>query len=248
MSIEQLQENGLTGPFELADKSLVDAVCEVGIELQALQRQENIVRQLAGQEPQFRTKIDRHMEFKVMRDLCLDDNVKSVVSEHFGNDLFIWGSVFQLKSEGVSENIWHHDRAYENGRDQVNLYDTSNHFSILFALTDIGYGAGRIEYVKGSHQPIDGWNRDMRFVKEVPELVHDRIGTLTMERGQFTVFHSQIMHRSLPFEYGEPRISLAVRLARKGTQIPDYYPQNPNPAAETQGIARFIPSATFDFN
>ena len=130
MSIEQLQENGLTGPFELADKSLVDAVCEVGIELQALQRQENIVRQLAGQEPQFRTKIDRHMEFKVMRDLCLDDNVKSVVSEHFGNDLFIWGSVFQLKSEGVSENIWHHDCAYENGRDQVNLYDTSNHFTV----------------------------------------------------------------------------------------------------------------------
>ena len=57
MSIEQLQQYGLTGPFELADKSLVDAVCEVGIELQALQRQENIVRRLAGQEPQFRTKI-----------------------------------------------------------------------------------------------------------------------------------------------------------------------------------------------
>ena len=248
MALEQLQEYGLTGPFDLADKSLVDDVCTIGIELQALQRQQNIVLQLAGQEPQFRTKIDRHMEFKAMRDLCLDDNVKAVVSEHFGDNLFIWGSVFQLKSEGVSENIWHHDRAYENGRDQITLYDTTNHFSILFALTDIGHGAGRIEYVKGSHQPIDGWNRDIRFMKQVPDMLNDRIETLTMKRGEFVVFHSQIMHRSLPFEYGEPRISLAVRLARKGTEIPEYYPQNPNPAAETQGIARFKPSETFSFN
>jgi len=248
MSLEQLQENGLTGPFDLADKSLVDVVCEVGIELKALQRQQNIVLELAGQEPQFRTLIDRHMEFKAMRDLCLDDNVKSVVSEHFGNDLFIWGSVFQLKSEGTSENIWHHDRAYENGRDQINLYDTTNHFSILFALTDIGEGAGRIEYVRGSHKPIEGWNRDMRFLKEVPEMLHEWIGTLTMKRGEFVVFHSQIMHRSLSFEYGEPRISLAVRLARKGTEIPDFYPQNPNPAAWDQKVARFNQSATFSFN
>ncbi len=248
MSVEQLQKDGLTGPFELADKSILEAVCEVATELKALQRQQNIVLQLAGQPPQFRTLIDRHMEFNVMRDLCLDGNVKSVVSDHFGNDLFIWGTVFQLKSEGVSENIWHHDRAYENGRDQVDLHDTKNHFSILFALTDIGEGAGRIEYVKGSHQPIDGWNRDLRFMKKVPELVHDRIGSLTMEKGQFVVFHSSIMHRSLPFEYGEPRISLAVRLARKGTVIPEHYPQNPNPAADQQGIARFNPSATFSFN
>lgn len=96
MSIEQLQQYGLTGPFELADKSGLDAVCEVAIELKALQRQQNIVLKLAGQESQFRTLIDRHMEFSAMRDLCFDANVQSVVSEYFGNDLFIPSATFSF--------------------------------------------------------------------------------------------------------------------------------------------------------
>ncbi len=35
---------------------------------------------------------------------------------------------------------------------------------------------------------------------------------------------------------------------RKGTEVPDYYPQNPNPAAVDQKVARFNQSAIFSFN
>tara|TARA_E500000331_G_scaffold341308_1_gene373554 strand:- start:3396 stop:3809 length:414 start_codon:yes stop_codon:yes gene_type:complete len=136
MSLDELQQQGLTGPFELADKSKVDAV---GEELKALQTQQNRVLALSGKPPQFRTMIDRHAEFDAMRELFADANLKSVITEHFGSDLFLWGSVFQIKTEGVGENIWHDDRAFENGNDQLNLYDTSNHFTVLFALTDLGY-------------------------------------------------------------------------------------------------------------
>lgn len=88
--------------------------------------------------------------------------------------------------------------------------------------------AGRIEYLKGSHGPIAGFDRDIaRHIEEVPEVVQDRVAPLPLEKGQFVVFHSSVLHRSLAFEGGEGRISLAARLARNGTEIPRYGAANP---------------------
>tara|TARA_E500000331_G_scaffold341308_1_gene373553 strand:- start:3072 stop:3329 length:258 start_codon:yes stop_codon:yes gene_type:complete len=85
-------------------------------------------------------------------------------------------------------------------------------------------------------------------MKEVPEFLGDRVEPVTLKQGEFAVFHSGLMHRSLPFRAGEKRVTLAVRLAKNGTLIPEEYPQNPNPASERQGIAHFDPSATIAVN
>ena len=265
MSIAQLQQDGLAGPFELADKSILDAVSEVAIELQALQRAQNLLASLAEQEDQQRhtTLINRHMAFGAMRKLFLDANLQSVVSDYFGKDLLLWQTKFFPKYEGVGENKWHHDRIVENGSDPIDIYDTSNHFSFVVALTDLGMDHGRLEYVKGSHLPIDGLDRDMpRLFEEMPEVVHDRITPLPLKRGEFALFHSSLLHRSLayghseedwrPGYFGAPnpelrrnadirsgRISLAARLARKGTDIPERY--GSNPAGLSQAIAEPVP-------
>ena len=104
------------------------------------------------------------------------------------------------------------------------------------ALTDIDMNAGRIEYVRGSHLPIDGFDRDIpRHFLEVPEVVQDRVTPLPLKRGQFVLFHSTLLHRSLAFGDGEGRISMAARVARTGTQIPEYGAANP--AGGAQGVA-----------
>ena len=265
MSIDQLHQDGLAGPFELADKSILDAVCEVAIELQLLQRQQNVLAKLAGQEDQLRhtTLINRHMAFKPIQELFLDASLQSVVSKCFGKDLLLWQTKFFPKYSGVGENKWHHDRIIENGNDPINIYDTSNHFSFVIGLTDLEMDHGRIEYVKGSHLPIDGLDREMpRLFHEMPEVVHDRITPLTLKRGQFALFHSAVLHRSLayghseenwrPGYFGAPdpelrrdadvrsgRISLAARLARKGTVIPERF--GSNPAGAAHGIAEPVP-------
>lgn len=262
MSIAQLRQDGLAGPFELADTSGLDAVCEVAIELKALQRQQNRLARLAGKEDlqRWTTLINRHMTFDVMRQLFLDANLQSVVAECFGTDLLLWQTSFFLKYEGVSENKWHHDRQFENGTDPIDIYDTSNHFSFVVALTDLGMDQGRIEYVRGSHLPIDGFDRDMpRISSELPEVVHDRITPLPLKRGQFAVFHSSLLHRSLAYGHREVdwrpgffgaqapetwpmqdgRISLAARLVRNGTEIPER--SGSNPAGATQAIAEPVP-------
>jgi len=144
--------------------------------------------------------IDRHMDIKVLQDLFFDANLKAEVAENFGTDLFLWRSNLFYKHQGdrdglgTGENKWHHDRHFENGDAPLNIYDASNHFTILLALTDVGMDAGRVEYVKGSHQPIEGFNRDIpRHIQEVPEVVQDRVTPLPLERGQFVLFHSSLL-------------------------------------------------------
>ena len=124
----QLQRDGLTGPFELADKSLLEAVSEVAIALQALQRAQNSLAALAGQELRHTTLINRHMAFNVVGELFRDTNLQSVVAACFGRDLVLWQTKFFPKYEGVGENRWHHDRIVENGDDPIRVYDTSNHW------------------------------------------------------------------------------------------------------------------------
>ena len=264
-SIDQLQQDGLAGPFELADKSLLDDLCEVALALELLQGRQNAAARMAGRKDwqRWTTIINRHMAFKPMQDLFRDANLQSVVAEHFGKDLVLWQTKFFTKFEGVGENYWHHDRIIENGDDPINLYDTTNHFSFVIALTDLGAEHGRLEYIKGSHKSIDGLDRDMpRIFDEMPEVVIDRITPLTFKRGQFAIFHSAVLHRSLayghreedwsPNYFGTPdpalrskadvrsgRISLAARLARRDTVIPEK--SGANPAGPPDAIVEPMP-------
>ena len=242
MSAAQLARDGLSGPHDLADKSNLDKVCEVALELKALRRQQNRVAAVAELENAYPNPfIDRHMDIGCIRDLYFDANLQSVVASLFGTDLFLWRTNFFVKNQqdrdgrGTGENIWHHDRHFESGNAPIDLYDTSNHFTALIALTDVGMNAGRLEYLKGSHRPIEGFDRDIaRHIKEVPEVVEDRVTPLPLAKGEFVVFHSSVLHRSLAFAGGEGRVSLAARLARSGTEIPRYGGANPAGGAQAR--------------
>ena len=229
MSVDQLRRDGLAGPFELADKTGLDAARDAVFEFKALRRQQLLAAKKTDTNNSYvNPLIDRHMDSSVIRGVYFDANVQAAVSELFGKDLYIWRSNFFVKSDGTGQNKWHHDRHFENGDAPINLYDTSNHFTITVALTDIGMDEGRIEYVKGSHQPIDGFDRDIpRHLDEVPEVVQDRVTPLPLKRGQFVLFYGSLLHRSLAFGHGSRRVSMAARLVRAGTKIPPYGSANP---------------------
>lgn len=239
MSVDQLRRDGLAGPFELGDKRGLDAARDAVFEFKALRRQQRLKTQETGTNTTYANPlIDRHMDVDVIRDLYFDTNVQSVVTELLGENLSIWRSNFFVKSDGTGQNKWHHDRHFEDGDAPIDLYDTRNHFSITMALTDIGMDEGRLEYVKGSHRPIAGFDRDIpRHLDEVPEAVRDRVTPLPLKRGQFVLFHGSLLHRSLAFGHGNRRVSMAARLVRTGTRVPPY--GSPNPAGGA--IARAEP-------
>ncbi|MAI42991.1 MAG: phytanoyl-CoA dioxygenase family protein [Candidatus Azotimanducaceae bacterium] len=270
MSNAQLERDGLAGPFMLADTSTLDQVSEIATELEYLQAQQNKLARLSGQQDLMRwtTLLNRHMAFQVVQDVLNDTSIHSVVADCFGTNLILWQTKFFPKYPGVGENYWHHDRIIENGNDPINVYDTTNHFSFVIALTDLGTEAGRLEYIRGSHKPIEGLDRDMpRIFDDMPEVAVERITPLTLKKGEFAVFHSQVLHRSLayghkeedwsPNYFGKPnpelrgkadkrsgRISLAARLARKDTIIPEK--SGANPAGATRAIAEPMPYYSLD--
>jgi len=229
MSVDQLRRNGLAGPFELADKTGLDVARDAVFEFKARRRQQRLAAQESETDSTYLNPlIDRHLDVDVLRDLYFDANVQSTVAELFGKDLFIWRSNFFVKSDGTGQNKWHHDRHFEDGDAPLDLYDTSNHFTITMALTDVGMDEGRIEYLKGSHQPIDGFDRDIpRHIDEVPAVVQHRVTPLPLKRGQFVLFHGSLLHRSLAFGEGNRRVSMAARLLKAGTKIPPYGSANP---------------------
>ena len=228
MAVEQLQRDGLAGPFELADKSGLDAARDAVFEFKALRRKQVLAQKAGENNTYVNPLIDRHLDVAAIRTLYFDSNVQSTIAELFGRDLYIWRSNFFVKSDGTGQNKWHHDRHFENGDAPIRIYDTSNHFTITMALTDIGMDEGRIEYLRGSHQPIDGWDRDIpRHIDEVPAVVKDRVTPLPLKKGQFVLFYGSLLHRSLAFGEGNRRVSMAARLVRAGTKIPPYGSANP---------------------
>ena len=99
MSMDQLQRDGITGPHELADKSGLEAACDVVRELKALQRQQNIVARLTGLPNEApNPMIDRHMDIDVIRNLYFDDNLQAALAEHFGNVFSSGGPTFSSRA------------------------------------------------------------------------------------------------------------------------------------------------------
>ena len=231
----RLQKEGLSDTYQLADQSTLDEACEVVAELNTGTR----------------ALMDRHLDVPVIKDLFFDKKLQAVVAENFGTDLFLWRSNFFAKGEGYPQISWHHDRHFEDGDAPIDIYNTDNHFSILIALTDIDRDAGGVEYMKGTHKSVDGFDRDLpRHIGDTPEIVADRVTELPLKKGEFVVFYSSLLHRSLAFGEGEGRVSMVGRLARQGTRFPQVGAPNPAGGAQTEAepIAKFKESSKIPFN
>ncbi len=231
---DQWQQDGLAGPFELADQSRVDAARDEVYRLKVLRRAQLEAQRAGKPGSDVNPLLDRHMDVEVIRAVFFDANLQAAVADLAGKDLFIWRTNFFVKSDGTGQNKWHHDRHFENGDAPIDIFETSNHFTLTIALTDIGMDQGRLEYIRGSHLPIDGFNRDIpRHFLDAPDVVQDRVTPLPLRRGEFVLMHSSLLHRSLAFDQGERRASMAARLARVGTAIPAYGAPNPAGGAQT---------------
>ncbi|MYD43437.1 MAG: phytanoyl-CoA dioxygenase family protein [Gammaproteobacteria bacterium] len=235
--LNQLASDGVAGPLALADKSKLDQARDAVFALKARRRaQLQRERETGTTNTEPNPLLDRHLDIPVLHDLYFDANLQAAVKLAFGTNLFVWRTNFFVKSDGTGQNKWHHDRHFENGREPISLYDTSNHFTITIALTDIDLDQGRLEYVRGSHKEIEGFDRDIpRHFLEAPAVIEDRVTPMPLKRGEFVLMHSSLLHRSLAFDKGARRVSMAARLARNGTAIPEY--GSINPAGGKQSVA-----------
>jgi NAD(P)-dependent dehydrogenase (short-subunit alcohol dehydrogenase family) len=207
-----LYSDGLIGPFELNQNEMVN----------------RLIRQLDVANGQFK---NFHMNSETCRCLLSAPALKSQVEQSFGKDLLLWRTNSFKKTDGSGEVEWHHDRHLEDGDAQIDFSNLGDHFSILVALTDMDDASGVMEFIPGSHLPQEGYARDERpfhmrplgehFLEIPTQLLAKRV-KVPLKKGQFLLFHSGLLHRSLPaFGEGIHRYSLVARLCHHSTIIPE---------------------------
>ena len=210
MSNDQLRQDGLTGPFDLADKSVIGALSEVVLDLNASKRDDRQVN------PEL---VDRHRDITLIREILHDANLRSATAACFGTDLLLWRSNFIVRDARSRAASWQHSRLFESADTPLDIYNTDNHFTVLLAVTDMAFA-----YIGGSHSPIDGFDRGQlgRHVSDLPGNVRDRARQMLFEPGQFALFHSSLLHRNQPIlKGGPPGILMVGRLVRADTEIPE---------------------------
>lgn len=212
MPKNQLQQTGLTGPLDLADRSVILGLWELVLRLNESKKDDRHVN------PEL---VDRHRDFTVIREVFSDANLRSASRTCFGTDLLLWRSNFIVKDVDSREASWQHSRLFEDADAPLDIYNTDNHFTILLAVTGMGFA-----YIRGSHLPIEGFDRTglERHVGEFPDSVEASEREMTFEPGQFALFHSSLLHRNQPILRADrPGILMVGRLVREGTRIPDRF-------------------------
>eukprot|EP01093_Parvamoeba_rugata_P008762 TRINITY_DN2485_c0_g2_i1.p1 TRINITY_DN2485_c0_g2~~TRINITY_DN2485_c0_g2_i1.p1 ORF type:complete len:464 (+),score=82.35 TRINITY_DN2485_c0_g2_i1:157-1548(+) len=207
-----LLSDGLVGPFELNEDVMVD----------------RLNRQLDVANGEFK---NFHLNSETCLRLLSSPELKGRVDKHFGTELQLWRTNSFKKVDGSGEVAWHHDRHFENGDSTIDYANLSNHFSILIALTDMDDASGVMEFIPGSHLPQVDYKRDVRpFHKrtlsehflDIPEPLLEKRVKVPLKKGQFMLFHSGLLHRSLPaLGEGIHRYSLVARLCHHSTNIPE---------------------------
>ncbi|MDO6617621.1 SDR family NAD(P)-dependent oxidoreductase [Shewanella sp. 6_MG-2023] len=208
---QQLLEEGLIGPFSLntPDKILDDLASQVIHEFDVVK--------------------NRHIDNQFVQSVFNDEVLLQKVNQFFGDKFNLWRSNFFVKKTGSAEVAWHHDKHFENGNQDINFNDLTSHLSILVAVTDMEAGGGVFEYIKGTHisnglaerdsRPFHLRSIDNHFINLSESLISNKT-TLPLKKGQFVLFHSALLHRSLAFNHGNTRISMIGRLAKNNLEIP----------------------------
>lgn len=189
-----------------------------------------------------------HSSQKEVQELLSDPGLVEAVAAMCGPSLQLWRSAYFRKVSGAGEIGWHHDKHFHSADyEDIQLDEIGSHFSILFGLTPIVQATGMLEVIPGTHLPIPELDRDLRpfhkrppevhILTDLPENILAQRRPVPIPAGCFMIFHSAILHRSLPHSGEKPRLGMAIRLCRTGLTIP-------SELAEPKDIVSFPPLPT----
>lgn len=207
---ERLESEGIIGPFELSSRASVMWV------LSEITKQKGSLR-------------NWYVDHASVRTLLSDGNLQEAVNQFFEPQSNLWRTNFFLKEPGGTEIKWHHDKHFQDSGADIDFNSLSDHFSILIALTDMDQDQGVLEYIPGSHLDQLGFERDKRpyhlrptgdHFLEMPEDILSKRKPFPLKKGQFALFHSALLHRSLPSTHHDRRVSMIARLCTQNVTVP----------------------------
>ena len=172
-----------------------------------------------------------HTSQSSVRHMLSDPGLVQYVTALCGPNLRLWRSAFFSKSEGSGEIGWHHDKHFfSDEAEDIRLDEIGTHYSVLFGLTQIDQTTGMLEVLSGTHTSSDALQRDTRpyhkrpanehILKDLPGSILSNRRPIPIPANSFLIFHSALLHHSLPHNGGGARLGLAIRLIAPDLTIP----------------------------
>ncbi len=178
--------HGIAGPFPLADTSIIEG--------------------LANEAPSITEHtFNRHVDLRAVKNIFGDQHLRAMLSQLCRDNLVVWRTGFFHKAAGRGEIGWHHDKHFQSqDKPLLDFDEIATHFSFLLAVDEMGTENGRLEVIPGSHRTLPSYDRDRRayfdkpssdhFITDIPHRFTETRRTVTLNAGEFIIFHSGILH------------------------------------------------------
>lgn len=198
---EQFRRDGFLGPFEICSAA---EMRDIRGELEA--------SVLSKGSPHLPSNVhqSRHLDKRVVYDLCAHPAVIGRMAGVYGPDLLLWRSNFFQKEPGAKEIPWHQDMNYWPIEPPVNI-------SAWIAIDEATLETSCVRLIPGSHKasvPHVRAEREMQFGEMAdPAYVEaERAEPMELRPGQFFLFTERTLHQSEPNRSDQRRLGLAVRV------------------------------------
>jgi len=211
---QQFHEQGYLGPFELRSPSeMADARQELRNEVLESDGQwsaEDFPPPVVDTPMMDPKHVDRHVDSKLVAELCLDSAVTDRLESLIGPDILLYQSQFLFKYPDGTQVAPH--------QDSTPMLNPPLALSIWIALTDVTTENGCLELYPGTngkfvpHVPIE--DDDLLFENRVdPEYADlDESVQVEMEAGEFIIFANTLVHASGENVTNNHRLALSIRV------------------------------------
>ena len=170
--------------------------------------------------------LHRHLDARIVHDLCADPAIVERAAGLLGPDLLVWHSRFFDKPPGSGPIPWHQDMAFWPIEPDVCV-------TAWIAIDRADKGNGCVEVIPGSHRrqvPHVASTGTGRFgQKAAPDYVDENAKvTIELEPGQFFLFDRWLLHGSPANESNRRRLGLSVRIVPAYVRV-DFERMSPRP-------------------
>ncbi|MDA0841092.1 MAG: phytanoyl-CoA dioxygenase family protein [Planctomycetota bacterium] len=197
---EHFRQQGYLGPLQLCSESEMAAI-RAHIDEHVLTSKEH---------PAPSRLHCRHLDDRVIYDLCAHPAILSRMANLIGPDLMIWSSNFWLKEAGGLEIPWHQDAGYWNLEPPLNL-------SAWIAIDEVTAENSCVQIIPGSHRtvaPSVPSHEGTSFAKKAdPEFVDtSKAVKMELRPGEFFLFNERMLHYSSANHSNRRRLGVAPRI------------------------------------
>lgn len=207
--VEQFHERGYLGPLRACSP-------ERAMEFAETAEQEVLTGEYPLEHTDKSIRHDRYRDSKRVYDFLSQSSIVETVASVYGLDLLLWTSHFWEKDPDESGVPWHQEQHFSAVEPPVTA-------TIDLALDPVDREAGCMEVVPGSHEEFvshgEAAGAESQGMVNPNAVDEDRAVSVPLEPGEFVLYNSRLLHRTLDNDTDRRRRSISCRMTMPMVKI-----------------------------